>query len=158
MKLTRVSILFLMIFFINSCETPDYAYIRNLTNNIAVIKVLLVDKKEMKTLPNKVRITNRIVKFKSGYRRFFLDSTQNVKWLDTSHFTFEINPHSTADLSDMIGAFENSSPRNNVMLTITSNGKTDTLHNGNGWKGYRYELFSYKHIWFGRPVLYYDIK
>ena len=159
MKLTRNLLLFLVIIYFNSCETPDYAYIRNLTNNTAIIDVFLLKTTEMKTLPNKVRITNRIVPFKGDYRRFFRDSTQNVVWLDTNHFKFEINPHSTADLSDMIGVFQNSSPRNpNIRLTITSSNKTDTLLTGNGWEGFRHELFGYKHIWFGRPVLYYDIK
>jgi hypothetical protein len=159
MKLTRNFLLFLVIVCLNSCETPDYAYIRNLTNNTAIIDVFLLKKREMKTLPNKVRISNRVVQFKGGYRKYFLDSTQNVVWLDTSHFKFEINAHSTADLSDMIGAFQNSSPRNpNIRLTITSSNKTDTLLTGNGWEGFRRKLFAYKHIWFGRPVLYYDIK
>ena len=158
MKLTKTILLFLIALSVNSCMTPDYAYIRNLTYNVAIINVFLVKKMEMKTLPNKVRITNRIVSFKGVYRRFFLDSTQNIVWLDTSHFKFEVNPHSTADLSDMIGRFENGFPRNDVRLTITSNGKTDTLQEGNGWKGFRYKLFGYKNILFGKPVLYYDIK
>src|SRR5579872_6446414 len=99
MKLKTTLLLLFNIFYFNSCITPDYAYIRNLTNSVAIINVFLANKKEMKTLPNKVRFANQVVSFKGGYRKF-LYNTLNVVWQDTSNFKFEMKPQSTADLSD----------------------------------------------------------
>jgi len=75
-------------FFIYSCSTLFDAYIRNMTSENAIIDVFLLDKTQMETLPNKVKVANRIVNFKSAYKKY-IDSTQNVVWLDTNLFNWE---------------------------------------------------------------------
>ena len=148
-------ILVLFAFSISSCSMYFDAFIRNMTNEIAVIDVYLLNKRQMKTLPNKVSVANRIVKFRSGYKKY-MDSLQNVIWIDMEHFKLELAPNSTADLTSLAGRFLNSYPREEVRVTVKVNNKVDTLSNGR--RDFRYELFGYKKMPFGTPILYYDIK
>lgn len=142
-------------FSFNSCSVSFGAYIRNYSNEIAIIDVYLLSKAHMKTLPNMVKVANKNLQFKSGFRNK-LDSTSYVRWLDTSHFTFNIYPNTTVDLTDMVGIFLNSHPRHNVVASVTTKNKVDTILNG------RFEFprdkFGLKNVGISSPLFYYDIK
>lgn len=148
-------IIYCTVLALSSCTMIFGAYIRNMASETAVIDVFLLDKTDLKTLPNKVTTANRLVKFKSGFRKF-LDSTQNVIWIDVSHFKLEMRANTTVDLSDMAGKFINSSPRGDVIVTVTLKNKVDTLINGR--RDFRHEKFEYKNAGFSSPLLHYDIK
>src|SRR5688572_2618348 len=118
----------------------------------ATIDVFLLDKTHMVTLPNRVTVANRVVNLKAGFRKYF-DSSQNVVWVDASHFKFYIAPQKTIDLTDMAGRFRNGSPSREVMVTITFNNKVDTLiYEG---EGTRHRKFVYDHVGLKSPILYY---
>jgi hypothetical protein len=101
------------------------------------VDVYLLDKSNLNTLPNKVRIAERAVNFKSGYKKYF-EHTQNVRWIDTS------------------GRFRNGGPRKHVRVILTTEGKVDTLINGE--VDDRRNKFHYDHVGLTTHVLYYDIK
>ncbi len=155
MRQLLIFVFFFLTFSLYSCSMLFNAYIRNTTNEIAIIDVFLLDKIKMTSLPNKVKLANRIVIFKSGYKKY-IDGTQNVIWLDLEHFKFEIDPNTTVDLTDMAGKFLNSFPMGDVIVTVTTNNRIDTLLNGGS--DFRYGLFGYKKIRFGSPILFFDIK
>ncbi|MBX2922659.1 MAG: hypothetical protein KF746_10745 [Chitinophagaceae bacterium] len=77
MKCMRVITVTLVVLQFASCSRLYDACVRNITNEVAVIDVFLLDKTDMKTLPNKIRMTNHIVDLKKGYKKY-LDSVQNV--------------------------------------------------------------------------------
>lgn len=136
-----------------SCSRLYQACIRNLTDTVAIVDVRLPDITDMKKLPNKIRMTNRIFNLKSGYKKY-LDSTQNVEWIGVQHFLLKIKPQTTVDLSDMAGPFINSSPRGNAIVTVTWGGITDTLLNGR--YNFKHEKFQYTGSFFSSK-LHYDI-
>jgi hypothetical protein len=138
-----------------SCSWYYYAYIRNPTNSTAIVDVYLLDKSNLNTLPNKVRIAERVVNFKAGYKKYF-EHTQNVKWIDTSHFMFEIKPNTTLDLTEMTGKFRNGGLNEHVRVIVSTEGKVDTLINGD--VDDRRNKFQYDHVGLSTPLLYYDIK
>lgn len=154
MKKLFIPVTLLILLYLSSCTKFFYACIRNTSNQVAAIDVYLLDKTDLKTLPNKVRMTNRIINLKSGYKKY-LDSTQTVTWIDKDHFKLQIQPGTTVDLSDMAGIFINSHPTGDARVIITTTGKTDTLLNGR--LDYRHEKFNYAGGFFS-PKLYYDIK
>ena len=139
---------------VSSCTMPFWVYIRNKTNEIAVVHVVLLDKSSMQTLPNKVKVADKIVAFKSGFRQSFYEK-QNVQWIDTSQFSFNLLPGTTIDLADMAGKFVNSHPTNRVLVTVTANNKADTLLNPAAF--FRSEKFMFKNVGISVPVLYYDV-
>jgi len=155
MRTSHFFVLFAFTFFLVSCSWNFYAYIRNSTHSTATVDVYLLDKSNLNTLPNKVRIAERAVNFKSGYKKYF-EHTQNVRWIDTSHFTFEIKPYTTLDLTEMTGRFRNGGPRKHVRVILTTEGKVDTLINGE--VDDRRNKFHYDHVGLTTHVLYYDIK
>lgn len=155
MRQILVLVLFFLISSFYSCSVVYNAYIRNMTNEAAIINVFILEKRSMYTLPNKIKIANMAVKFKGGYKKYF-DETQNVIWLTTEHFKFEMKPNMTADLSDLAGKFINSHPTDEVRVTVQTTNRTDTLLNGG--IDFRYNLFQFKSMGFASPVIYYDIK
>ena len=154
MRLLFSSGLFCIAMLFYSCSWDFYAYIRNPTNKVGLIDVYLLDKSGMATLPNKVKVANRVVKFKAGYRKFF-EGAQNVTWIDTSHFKFEIKPNTTVDLTDMAGRFRNGAPMKNVHVTITFGDKVQTLLHG---RYSRDDKFIYEHVGLSSHIIYYDMK
>ena len=155
MRRNEQMLVLLSCLFLTSCSIDFNAYIRNMTDALAVVDVYLLNKEHMKTLPNKVRVANRVVSFKCGYRKH-IDSLQNVYWVDVNHFQLAVAPKTTVDLTDMAGRFHNGSATENIMVTVTVGNRTDTILNGN----YRQDRqkFDYKSMGFGTPVLYHDIK
>ncbi|MCO5241459.1 MAG: hypothetical protein M9904_15530 [Chitinophagaceae bacterium] len=153
MKNIRIILMVLSLHLISSCSWKFDACIRNLTDAAALVDVYLLDIRNMKTLPNQIRMTNRVINLERGYKRF-LDSTQNVTWVDINHFRLEINPHTTVDLSDMAGIFINGTPRNKIMVIASSAHKTDTLLNGE--PGFAFRKLNYKGRFFTH-ILYHDI-
>jgi hypothetical protein len=147
--------LFCLAFLLNSCSWNFFVYIRNTSAKIAVIDVFLLDKTQMTTLPNKVTVANRVVNFKAGFRKHF-DSSQNVVWIDTSHFKFYIAPQKTIDLTDMAGSFRNGYPSGAVRVIVSIDNKTDTLIIGGA--DYRHDKFIFEHVGLSFHILYYDIK
>ncbi len=138
----------------SGCTMLFYAYIRNATNTAAVIDVKLLSKSSMKTLPNRVKVADKVVVFKSGFRQNFY-KTYPVTWIDTTHFSFVIMPGTSIDLTDVAGKFVNAHPREDVLVTVTLNYKIDTLING--YRDFRHEKFGYKNVGVSVPVLYYDV-
>jgi hypothetical protein len=147
--------LFCLAFLLNSCSWNFFVYIRNTSAKTAIIDVFLLDKTQMAILPNKVTVANRVVNFKAGFRKHF-DSSQNVEWVDTSHFKFYIAPQKTIDLTDMAGSFRNGYPSGAVRVTVSLNNKTDTLVYGGA--DTRHHKFVYDHVGVAFHVLHYDIK
>ena len=154
MKIRQFILLVIVCIHLASCSMLFNACIRNTTNQIATIDVYILDKTNLKTLPNKIRVANRLVNLKSGYKKY-LNSSEDVTWIDTEHFKLDIKPQTTVDLSDMIGAFINGSPRHEARVIVTSPGKIDTLIDGRQYPGM--EKFNYIGGFFS-PKLYYDIK
>lgn len=154
MRLILIAGIVICLIIFCSCTILFHAYIRNATMHTAIIDVYLLDKSQMATLPNKVRVANRTLNFKGNYKKY-IDSTQNVTWMDTEHFKLEIKPNTTVDLSDMAGIFINSHPSEDVRVTVSTNNKVDTLLNGRN--DFRYNQFHFKGRLFS-PVLYYDVK
>lgn len=153
----RLSIVMLVLtaYSITSCSVYFNAYVRNPTNKTAVVDVYLLQKQNMKTLPNQVKTANRIIAFKGAYRQQF-DSLQTVTWVSTEHFRLKVAPHTTTDLTDMAGSFLNGSVMQDVLVTVTASGKTDTLLNGQGRPVPG--AFVYKGMGFKNPVIYHDIR
>jgi len=137
-----------------SCTTLFNVFVRNTTGLPATLDIYLLDKTNMKTLPNKARVADKIVHFKAGYRKYF-DSYQSVIWVDTSHFKFIMRPGTTVDLSDMTGIFVNGGNRRDILVTVTVNGKADTLVQG---RNRTPDTFQFKGRIFSNSILYYDIK
>lgn len=137
-----------------SCQTFYDVFVRNMTNGPVTLDVYLLDKTDMKTLPNKARVADRIVRFKTGYKKYF-ERYKNVTWVDTSHFKFTVDPHTTVDLSDMTGIFRNGSSMRNVLITLTTNTRMDTLVNG---RTFPHKDFEHKARIFSNSMLYYDVK
>jgi hypothetical protein len=148
-------ILVLLLFYgwLTSCSVIFNAYLRNTTDRVATVDVYLLSKQNMKTLPNKVGVANRVVAFKSGYRKY-IDSLQNVDWIDTNHFKLEMAPKTTVDLTDMAGRFRNGDALHDVRVTVTLENRTDTIL----YEAGRNNQLHFKSMGFGTPVLYYDIK
>jgi hypothetical protein len=155
MKIFKSFFFCIITFSLSSCMTYYDAYLRNATNQHAIVDVYLLNKSHLKTLPNQVTVADRIVNFKAGYRKYF-GSLKNVEWITTGHFKFIIDPNTTADLTDMVGRFINSQPFQDALVTVSVNNKIDTLLNGR--QDFRHDLFKYKSKIFGKPILYYDIK
>lgn len=155
MKIFKPFFFCIITFSLSSCMTYYDAYLRNSTNQHAIVDVYLLNKQHLKTLPNQVKVANQAVTFKSGYKNYFADF-KNVEWITTEHFQFKIEPNTTADLTDMAGRFINSHPFEDALVTVSMNNKIDTLVNGR--KDFRHDLFQYKSKIFGKRILYYDIK
>ena len=155
MRQLLLSVLLCLTLGIYSCTIPFGAYLRNMTNETAVIDVFLLDKTGMATLPNKIKVANKIINFKSGFQKF-IDSSQNVTWVDISHFKLEMKPNTTVDLTDMAGRFVNSYPLEEVRIIVSTNDKVDTLMNGRFY--FNHDKFEYKNVGISSPLLYYDIK
>lgn len=143
------------VIFFSSCSIPFGAYLRNLTNETAVVHVFIINKQYLNRLPDRVDVANEIVKFKSGLRRKFSDQ-QPVKWIDTAHFIFHLKPQSSADLTDMGARFINGSPNNYIRVIVKTTSKSDTLLNGYG-DFYR-RKFIYTHYGLSNPTYYYDVQ
>ncbi len=153
LKNIRIILIILILLLAESCSWQFQACIRNKSSSAALIDVYLLHTQDMKTLPNKIRMANQIINLKKGYKRF-LDSTQNVTWIDLFHFKVNVKPGTTVDLTDMACIFINGSPRCKVILTVSSGNKTDTILNTTHFPYTRqlnYEGGFFKHI------LYYDI-
>ena len=146
-------LLLLFLFFTSSCSIIYNAFIRNTTDSMAMVDVYLLNKEDMPTLPNKVKVANLVVPFKGNYRKY-MDRFQNVIWVDTNHFTLEVSPKTTVDLTDMAGRFQNGSALYNVLVTITVGNRMDTIINGRDES----QQFDSKGMGFRAPILYYDIK
>lgn len=138
-----------------SCSIPFGAYIRNMSKDPAMIDVFLLDRTSMTTAPNVIRVSNTIIEFKSGFKKK-MDNSQNVKWIDLSHFRLELQPHTTVDLSDMVGTFINAYPQGDVRVTVSVNNKVDTLMNGKS--DFKQEKFLVKKVGLSTALLYHDIK
>lgn len=132
-----------------------WAYLRNMTNNIATVDVYIQEQNFRKTLPSSITTANKIVDFKNRHRRFFNDTTRIV-WVDSFHFKVFIRPKTTIDFEDIAGYFLNSHPLSDIQVFVTSNKVTDTLMNGR--MDFRDDKFNYKQNGFIRPLLYHDIK
>ena len=148
-------ILFCGTVLLSACTMPFLAYVRNMVSTAAIVDVVLLDKRWMRTLPNSVLVADKIVPFKAGFRQCFYQR-RNVHWIDTVHFSFTVLPGSTADLTDMAGMFMNGHPREDVFVTITINDTVDTLING--LRDFRHEKFGLKNVGISLPVYYYDVK
>ncbi len=121
----------------------------------AMIDVFLLDRTSMTTASNVVRVSNTIIEFKPGFKKF-LDNSQNVKWIDSSHFKLELQPRTTVDLTAMVGTFINASPKENVRILVSLNDKVDTLMNGRS--DYNHNRFSFKKVGVFSSLMYHDIK
>ena len=133
-----------------------WAFLRNLTDNIATVDVYINDTNHRKTLPTNIKTANKIVEFKNRHRRFFTDTT-NIVWVDSSHFKVFIRPQTTIDFEDIAGYFLNSHPLSDIQVFVSSKQGTDTLMNGR--TDFRHDKFFYKQNGFipPRPLLYHDI-
>lgn len=133
-----------------------WAYLRNLTDNIATIDVFINDPNYRKILATSIKTANKIVEFKNGHRRFFSDTT-NIVWVDSLHFKVFIRPQTTLDFEDIAGYFLNSHPISDIQAFVSSKQLTDTLMNGRA--DFRHDKFVYKQNGFipPRPLLYHDI-
>lgn len=150
-----ITLVFISTLLLSSCSVPFCVYVRNLTSEIAVIDVYLLGKASMETLPNKIKVANKVVAFKSGFRKDF-NNKQNVIWIDTTHFKFILYPNTTVDFTDIAGRFVNGYPRGNVSVIISTETKVDTLMNGR--EEFKQDKFQYKHLWVSLSLLYYDIQ
>ena len=155
MRTFFIFLLFCSTVVLPSCSWDFYAYIINRTSKTATINVFLLDISPLKTLPNKVKVSEGVVPLKAGYRKNF-DKYQNVEWLDVAHFRFIVKPNSMADLADMVGMFRNGFPRGDVRVIVATDKKVDTLINGR--QGFNREKFMYKHVGLTSHILHYDIK
>lgn len=133
------------------CSKLFHACIRNLSNDPAIVDVYLLNTENMKTLPNKIRMSNRIINLKKSYAGQ-LDSTQNVTWITPQHFQLTVYPKTTADFSDMVGVFINGNPRGDARMIVNFNGKKDTLLNG--WYNFKREKFDYTGNLFSSKLSY----
>ena len=149
-------ILFLSIsVLLTSCSMNFNAYIRNNTDRQATVDVYLLNKENLPTLPNKIKVANQVVPFKCVYRKH-IDSLQNVVWIDTNHFKLELAPNTTVDLTDMVGKVVNGSFRQEVLVTVSVGNRIDTIIKGSGQSYGR--KFEYKSMGFGTPIIFHDIK
>jgi hypothetical protein len=137
-----------------------WAYLRNISNDTAVIDVYLLDKSDWRTLPNQIKTANEAVSFKPGYTKRF-DTYTNVAWVDTTHFRVMLPPNTTLDLNDLAGRFYNGGSTKDVLLVITTETRLDTLIKG------RNEFLKEPHLFkavgifkpfFYKNVLVYDVK
>ena len=140
---------------ISSCSRYYNAYIRNTTKETARVDDYLLIKEEFQTIPNQIKVSNKLVPFKSGYRKYF-NNLQNVNWIDTHHFKLDLSPNTAADLTDMAGKVLNGFFRQKVLMTVTVANRTDTVLNGSDQSNWG--LFQSKSRGFGTPVIFYDIK
>lgn len=142
---------------LSSCSLRFWAYIRNLTNDIATVDVYIQEPNFSRILPSNIRTANQTVEFKNGHRRLFNDTTQIV-WIDSLHFRVFVRSQTTVDLEDIDGYFMNSHPTSDIKVIVTSKQAIDTLMNGR--MDFRREKFSYQQNGFipPKPLLYYDIK
>jgi len=155
MRRNEQMLVLLSCLFLSSCSIDFNAFIRNTTDALAMVDVYLLNKEDMKTLPNKVRVANRMIEFKSGYRKH-IDSSMTVHWVDINHFQLQLAPRTTVGLTDMAGKFHNGSATQDVIVTVTLGNRIDTILNGNYSQDR--QKFDYKSMFFGTPILYYDIK
>ncbi len=141
---------------LSSCSLHFWAYLRNMTNDIAIVDVYIKEQNFHKTLPSSIATANQIVDFKNRHRRFFNDTT-SIVWVDRSHFKVYVRPKTTIDFEDIAGYFLNSHPLSDLQVFVTSNKMTDTLMNG--IMDFRHDKFNYKQNGFipPRPLLYHDI-
>ena len=139
----------------SNCSIPFGAYLRNLTNETALINGWIIDQRNWPQLPNMVNVAGEVVEFKSGLRKKFR-SRELVRWIDTAHFTFELKPQTSADLRDMAGSFMNGSPHKNVRVMVVTKTTADTLINGDN--GFYMKKFTLTNYGLSNPTYYYDIK
>ena len=154
MKFLLLTILLFVTVAFYSCSVFFDSYVRNTTEETATIDVFLIETNQWVTLPNRVKIAHSLVNFKSGYKKYFSETTY-VTWLNTKHFQLKVSAGSTIDLSDIAGKFLNSHPTKDVRVIVSTSTKSDTLLNG--YRDFRSDLFQYNTIAF-HPILYYDVK
>ena len=99
----------LLTLLLSSCSLPFWAYIRNLTNETAIINVYNRRGDFSETLPT-IKTADQVVKFKNGHRRFFTDTT-NILWIDSTHFKVFLKPKTTIDFEDIAGHFLVTTPQ-----------------------------------------------
>jgi hypothetical protein len=142
-------------FALSSCSIRSQAYLRNSTNQPALIDVYILDKKRMQQLPDTVNVAMEVLPIEKGmYKKLTSIQTVNVK--DSLHFTFNLTPQSTADLSDMVGEIWNGSWRNNVRVVVITANRADTIING--WGSPNKSKFSLYEKGLSDPIYYYDVK
>jgi hypothetical protein len=154
MRVLLLTILLFVAVSFYSCSLYFDAFLRNMTRETATIDVFLNKRNQWATLPNRVKTACKLVNFKSGYKKYFSETTY-VTWFDSVHFQLKVSPNSTIDLSQIAGTFLNSSPTKDVRVIVSTGSKVDTLINGHS--DFRHDLFKYKSKAF-RPILYYDVK
>lgn len=145
-------------FVIEGCTMVYDAYLRNFTGEKAMVDVYIHNKGWMETLPNRIDIAKEAVAFKSGFRNK-INETQLVRWIDTSHFQFELLPNSTADFTDMAGKWVLHGNISDLLVIVTSVNGQDTIvkRRQNTYQVYSDKL-SFKGRAFARPIYYYDVK
>ncbi|HLP38087.1 hypothetical protein [Lacibacter sp.] len=152
--------LLITILSLSSCSMIFWAYVRNISNDTALIDVYLLDKSDWRTLPNQIKTAHEAVSFKAGYTKRF-DSYTNVTWVDTAHFKVMLPPNTTLDLNDLAGMFYNGGSTKDILVVITTQSRLDTLLKG------RYEFLKEPHLFktvgtfkpfFYKPVLVYDVR
>lgn len=140
----------------SSCSFHYFAYIRNLTSEIAIIDIYSKDKSLAKIVSPYISRANKVVTFEKGYRKQFNDSMA-VQWLDSTHCIVAIPPQTTINFGNIGGYFLNGRPTNNIKVIVSTKNTKDTLMDGRAQ--FRMNKFKYRQNGFlpKHPLLYYDI-
>jgi hypothetical protein len=148
--------LLLVLITFSSCSYIVPTYLRNFTDEIAIVHIFFLNKPPEHRHADSVKVANSIIDFDSSYYKSF-DSSQEVLWVDANHLSFEIHPNTTVNLWD-VGAHISPYTSKNFTVTLTRGNKFDTV--ANGITGYLSNDIKYKRKL--RALLpsncYYDIK
>ena len=146
-------LLFMLITF-TSCSFIVPTYLRNFTNEIAIVDIFFLNKPSEHAHADSVKVANSIIDFDSDYVKSF-NSTQKVLWEDINHMSFEIYPNSSINLWS-IGTFISPYTSKEFTVILTKNNKSDTI--ANGATGFRNSDIQHKQRGLHPVAFYYDIK
>ncbi|MCX6319958.1 MAG: hypothetical protein NTW29_21950 [Bacteroidetes bacterium] len=114
-----------------SCSYLCQAYLRNLTDEVVIADVHILNPEDSSIIPKRIRTANGIAVLKKDFITGF-SHTSEIRRLDNLHYQVLIRPGSTINLSDITGAFMNGAPISNQRVVLISSKGTDTLMNGWG--------------------------
>lgn len=145
-------IILVSIFFVG-CTIPAEIFFRNFSGEKVRLQASLVDRRWFDKLPNKLNFYN----LSSKKRQFYGEWRANafVTWVDSSTFYIDIPAFTVIDIADVSNGLTLGAKQPDIVLTMSSGNKTDTLTTGDyssiveNFKSTGYGLFK-------PPVYYYD--
>ena len=135
-----------------ACTIPCDIFFRNLSSGAVLLRGKLVDRWRFDKLPHKVNFYDTAQSSGKIYGEWKYQKL--ITWTDSVNFEVTIPAYSVIDLSDVSRGLTLGAKSPDVLLTISSDTKTDTLTTGDYLS--LAAKFHVKRSFISTPVYYYD--